>query len=434
MIETITPAVCGSRRRQRLAFALFALGALLASAVLGALLGLAGGRLGLEHAVLAVAVLALAAAAREAGILRVPLPQSRRQVPDRWRGELPLPVWSFGYGAGLGVGFATFQPVSTFWVACAGALALGRPLTAAGCLSLYGLGRVLMVTLPSVRAGDAGAAVEGLAQRRDTLARANSAVLLACAALLFAAPATAAAPVRVTAGFDPSVSPRVLAHARMNSGASRVIVRPRDATPVQIDAARSPSVDGNLVAYVGSDGIRVVDWQTARQVAEVDGAVSAPALDWPLLAFVRRDASNKKLILRDLKTGKQRLAAYVSLGDDLGRPALRGGRLAWQRTTRKTSRIVVLKISSWTRRLIARTRIGLLSSPALSRKRILWIDQRRGVSRARVRRLAATRTATLWSTSGNSRLFWTTALAGRTAYVTRWSLATGAASVYRLTF
>ena len=39
MVETITPAGCGSRRRYRIALALFALAAVLASAALGALPG-----------------------------------------------------------------------------------------------------------------------------------------------------------------------------------------------------------------------------------------------------------------------------------------------------------------------------------------------------------------------------------------------------------
>src|SRR5215207_9074224 len=119
MVETFTPAVCGSRNRQRLALLGFAVGAL-------------GMVLGVELA-LAVAGLALLAAVREAGLVRVPLPQVRRQVPERWRASLPLPVWSLGYGAGLGAGFFTFHPVSTFWVACAGAVALGRPIVAAAC-------------------------------------------------------------------------------------------------------------------------------------------------------------------------------------------------------------------------------------------------------------------------------------------------------------
>ena len=84
--------------------------------------------------------------------MRFPLPQARRQVPERWRFELPLPVWATGYGAGLGAGFFTFQPVSTFWVACAGALALARPLPAALCFSLYGAGRAAMVVWPRRRA------------------------------------------------------------------------------------------------------------------------------------------------------------------------------------------------------------------------------------------------------------------------------------------
>ncbi|MGH2805466.1 MAG: hypothetical protein ACRDL4_20880, partial [Thermoleophilaceae bacterium] len=110
MVETFTPAVCGSRTRQRVAAALFAASALATAAALGALLGLAGATLGADRAVLAAAGLALLVAAREARLVRLPLPQSRRQVPERWRFELPLPVWASGYGAGLGAGFLTYQP------------------------------------------------------------------------------------------------------------------------------------------------------------------------------------------------------------------------------------------------------------------------------------------------------------------------------------
>jgi hypothetical protein len=83
MVETFTPAVCGSRRRQRLALAGFALGAVAASALVGASLGAVGALLGTQLAFV-VAALALLAAAREAGIVRLPLPQLRRQVPERW--------------------------------------------------------------------------------------------------------------------------------------------------------------------------------------------------------------------------------------------------------------------------------------------------------------------------------------------------------------
>ena len=136
MLETFTPAVCGSRKRQIAGQSLFAVSAVVTSAALGLLLGLAGSMLGAEQAVLGAAALALVAAAREAGLIRFSIPQARRQVPEHWRFELPLPVWASGYGAGLGAGFFTYQPISTFWVACAGALALAQPVPAALCVSL----------------------------------------------------------------------------------------------------------------------------------------------------------------------------------------------------------------------------------------------------------------------------------------------------------
>jgi len=198
MLETFTPAVCGSRKRQIVAQVIFTMTAVATAAALGLALGLAGELLGAKHAVLAAASLALVAAAREAGLVRFPLPQARRQVPERWRFELPLPLWASGYGAGLGAGFFTFQPVSTFWVACAGALALARPLPAALCFSLYGAGRAAMVVWPRRRAADPTAAVERLTRRRGALLRANALALVACAILLALAPAAGGATLVAT--------------------------------------------------------------------------------------------------------------------------------------------------------------------------------------------------------------------------------------------
>ena len=115
--------------------------------------------------------------------MRLPLPQARRQVPERWRFELPLPVWSTGYGAGLGAGFFTFQPVSTFWVACAGALALARP-PAALCSRPTAPAAPRWWSGPGGRRRGPTAAVERLTRRRGALLRANAVALVACAVLL----------------------------------------------------------------------------------------------------------------------------------------------------------------------------------------------------------------------------------------------------------
>ena len=64
--------------------------------------------------VAAVAVLYLV---RELTGIRVPVPQLRRQVPDWWRTYFGRPLAAFLYGAGLGVGFFTFDFPSAAYAA-----------------------------------------------------------------------------------------------------------------------------------------------------------------------------------------------------------------------------------------------------------------------------------------------------------------------------
>jgi hypothetical protein len=102
-------------RRWLIAVAAFTAGAVAAGAALGWALGSAGAWAGggSAHAAWAAAAIVAAYAGREAGLLRLPVPQLRRQVPQRWREVLPLPATAFLYGAGLGVGFVTYVPVAT---------------------------------------------------------------------------------------------------------------------------------------------------------------------------------------------------------------------------------------------------------------------------------------------------------------------------------
>jgi hypothetical protein len=429
MLETFTPAVCGSRKRQIVAQALFTVAAVAAAGTLGLVLGLAGAGLGARQALLAAAALALVAAAREAGILRFRLPQSRRQVPERWRFELPLPVWASGYGAGLGAGFFTFQPVSTFWVACAGALALARPVPAAVCLSLYGAGRAAMVVWPRRRAGDATAAVERLTSRRRALLRANAVALVACAVLLGLAPAANGATLVARSALDPSASGNAVAFARQ---AGSVVVRPSSGPDVVFPNASQPALSGEYLAFVDDQGILVVRWRDGTEVARVAGTnVSHPALHWPNLAFVRRDADAKRIVVRNLVSGERKYPVKVAPSVDLGRPSLRRGRLAWHMVTRRESRIVFRNLAGRSRRTVARTEIGRLSDPSLFGKRIIWVDARSGVTYLRQRRLGSTKRRNLARLEGRARSYWTTSLSGTAAYMTRWTIASGAAAIYK---
>jgi hypothetical protein len=434
MVETFTPAVCGSRRRQRFALACFAVGALAASALVGAALGALGGLVGAEFA-LAAACLALLAAAREAGLLPLPLPQVRRQVPERWRAELPLPVWSLGYGAGLGAGFLTFQPVATFWVACAAALALGRPLPAALGFAAFGLGRTLMTVSARRGHADPTAAVEALVRRRRLLLRVNVVALLVCAGLL-AAPAAGAA-TRIGRGLDPSARWTVLARARMDAGVSSVLVQPQEGSSLVMSRAAAPAVDGDLLAYRYRRGIKVIDWRTGELVAQVDGAVSKPALDWPLLAFVRTGERRRRLIVRtytDPAAPTFRVITRVPRRNDLGRPSLAHGRIAWHVVTRSRSRVFVQGLASGRRRVVARSEMFVETNPALTETRVVWVEQRPASAALRMRRLDRRRARTIFTVKGRDRRLWTTALVRRRAYVTRWRPSTGASTLVRVNF
>jgi hypothetical protein len=434
MVETFTPAVCGSRQRQRLALAGFTVGAVAASALVGASLGALGAALGAQLALVA-AGLALLAAAREAGLVSFPLPQVRRQVPERWRFELPLPVWSVGYGAGLGAGFLTFQPVATFWVACAAAVALANPVVAAACFAAFGAGRALMAAWPRRGHDDATAAVESLAGRQRLLLAANVVVLIVCAALL-AAPSAGAA-TSLGPGFDPSARGGVLGRAQMSSGVSSILLEPQGESAVTIPSGSAPSVDGDLVAYSDSEGVKVVNWRTGDPVTQVDGAVAKPALDWPLLAFVRTGSTYRRLVLTDYTDSAaptQRLIAKVRVRNDLGRPSLVAGRIAWHKVTSVGSRIYVQVLASGKRTLVAHSPVALLVNPSLSSTRVVWVAEYPRACTLRTRRFDSNTVRRIYRTTSTTRLLSTTALTGRTAYVTQWSLATRAATLVRVNF
>ena len=442
MIETITPDVCGSRRRQRIALVGFAAGAAGAAALLGAFLGFVGSTVGGREALVAALVLAALGALRELGALRFPLPQLRLQVPERWRADLPLPAWAVGYGAGLGIGFATFQPVATFWFACAGAIALGRPLAAAACLSSYGLGRAAMVALPVLLEPDPALAAERLLSRRPAISRANGIGLALCAivlALTLVPVAGAGPPTPLYLGpgsqFDPSPSAGGLAYTQREFDVSTAVVRAPDGNERAFPGARTPSLDGNLVAFADDNGVRVVRWRTGEQVARVLGPLSRPALDWPWLVY-RLDVydGTKELWLRNLTSGQTVLVAAVGPNADLGRPALSAGRVVWHVATAKGSSIGLYERESGARRILARSKSSLLWAPALSDSRVIWVDQRGDVTRLRLRRLDGGPATTLVGTRDRNQAFWTTGLAGRSAYFTRWYVILGFAQIERIRF
>ena len=433
MVETITPAGCGSRHRQRVALALFSVGAIAAAAALGALLGLVGEQIDRSWTVPALAVLAVLAALREWGVLRVPVPGARRQVPERWRREWPLGAWSLAYGAGLGAGIFTHQVVATFWVACAGAVAIGDPAWSAACLALFGAGRALMVALPARGGRDPSVAVGRLARRARLLRPANAVALVTLAALAAATPAVAQA-ATAQGRFDPAVAGKVLAVTEIGPSGSSVVVHAPGRPDVSVPGSRSPALDFDLLAYTDGAGINVIRWTTGEQIARVTGEVDQAAIDWPRIAYVRRTGAGERLEMLNLVSGDRVTLSRAGPLVDLGRPALRDGYVAWHRASGQLSQVRVRPVRGGRSKVISSSRSGLVVNPALSSGRVLWVEQFGQTSYLRLRRVRGGPVRTLATLLGPSSILWTTAVGPHTAFATRWNPDTGRARLIHRTW
>jgi hypothetical protein len=193
MVETITPVVHGPGKGYRIALALHAAGATVAAGLFGALLAGAGALLGAPWGaagLIGLAGVALGYALREAGVVKLPVPARRRQVPSWWRTFYSPPVAALLYGLGLGIGFLTYLSYGTFVAVSAAAVASGDPLLGAALTGPFGLARALSLAGVNGRGrwdpGDVVARLEEWASTR--VPRAANAVALAgiCAAALAA--------------------------------------------------------------------------------------------------------------------------------------------------------------------------------------------------------------------------------------------------------
>jgi hypothetical protein len=164
----------------------------------------------------------------------------------------------------------------------------------------------------------------------------------------------------------------------MNSGTVEVLVDPPGSNPAPLSPADSPALDGSLLAYSDDQGIEVIDWQANNPVEHIDGNVSDPALDWPLIAYREVSGGRERLLLADYSHGGNpdvTSVASVPAADSLGRPSLRGGRLAWHRVKHRNSAIFVLDLRSGKRFRVAHSSVAMDTNPALTATRIVPPDE-----------------------------------------------------------
>jgi hypothetical protein len=425
MVETLTPAGCGGRHRQIAAVAMFTVASIVAAASVGGLLGWVGREIGHQRILLAgAAFIAVLAALREAGILRVAVPDIKRQVPEHWRRTRPLPVWTTGYGAILGSGFGTYQPAATYWTTLGAVTAMGKPLAGAICMGIFGLTRGVMAVAP-------GSALLGRFASAYTAIRPVNALVLTALALAFA-PAIAQAEdwPSQNGTADPSLHMGNLAYTRWTDGTTRVEVRAATGETFQFpDGTKLPSIYGTRLAFQDASGIRIVEWRTGRLLRRITGPVSKPALFRENLVYVRTSTVSKRLQVLQTQLGTVRTIASTSPDTDLGRPAIADKIVTWHQNDGGGHVIYRKAIGSTTRTVVASGRRRyMVRDPAMGWGRTAWIFSDAEVTSVWVRNARGV-TRRVATTLGPDFIYTNLTVGQRRILVNRWNLLTGESTI-----
>jgi hypothetical protein len=392
MVDTIGSALGDPRRSATLlACATFTAGAIAGGALTFGGLATAGSLIpdggGLRE--LLGAAVALAAAIADWRGMRV-APQIRRQVPERWRWTLPLPLACALYGLLLGIGFTTFVLAFAVWALAGLSVAAGSPAVGLLVGVGFGAGRALPVVWMAPRMGKP----EG-AQRLEEIAteprlwlglrRLDAIGLGLCACLLSAATAAAAVPAASdpsTAGEDlawqPLTGPGML---RLGSGQMSALPGTHPAlgpstiawaSPGQITiAARSsmavetavPAANANALAVsdawlvyrdqgqgVGESLLAVALGPGAPQAVPIvsapGGQLGRPSLDGSTVVYSRNSPHGSTIESRNLITGGRRALRSSSSRFALVNPSLLQGRLLYERIDRCSQELRIGSASS----------------------------------------------------------------------------------------
>ena len=350
MVETIGSALGDVRRAVTIAASVtFALGTLIGGAVtfggLAALGSLAGhGFTGLREGL--GAALALAAAIADWRGVKI-APQIRRQVPERWRWTLPLPLACALYGVLLGLGFTTFVLAFAVWALAGISFASGDPLLGVVVGVAFGAGRALPVLwmAPGLRRGHGAERLDGMAAEPRLwlgLRRLDALGLGLCALALGGASASAATIARAS---DPSTAGGALAWQALGGG-GLLSLGGAAARPLQ---GTHPALGGSTIAWVGPATITVADVDSLQpRLTLTASGVNALAVSDGWVVYRDTDAAGSEhLIAVSLTTpSSKRYLAGSRLAGQIGRPSLYGTYAVFTVDTPRRSAIELVDLTN----------------------------------------------------------------------------------------
>ena len=335
MIDTIGTALGDARRAAMIvATTTFTIGALAGGAITFGGLSLLGGLLGHGATELRdslAGALALAAAFADWRGWKI-APQIRRQVPERWRWIMPLPLACALYGLLLGLGFTTFVLSFAVWALAGISFAADSAILGVVVGVAFGLGRALPVLWIAPRLGTerGDRCLDRLALEPRLwlgMRRLDAIGLGACAALLGGSSALAAGSAFAT---DPSADGA--AYAWQQLGGTGML---RTATATLPLPGRLPAVGGENVAWLSGGQIVISNGFPSPAPQRIPGpphaTVNALAVsaDW----LIVRDQSDRRIAnlfavsLRD--PARRVYLAGAAIPGAIGRPSIDGssGRL-----------------------------------------------------------------------------------------------------------
>ncbi len=407
MVETIGSALGDARRgAMLLASVTFALGTLIGGVVTFGGLALVGQLVGSQAAWLREglgAALALAAAIADWRGLKL-APQIRRQVPERWRWTMPLPLACALYGVLLGLGFTTFVLAFAVWALAGISFAAGDPALGALVGVAFAAGRAAPVLwlAPGLRRGEGEGDGEG-ARRLDEMAseprlwlglrRLDALGLVLCALALGGASATASAKAAsVAAATDPSAAGGELAWQRL-TGAGALL---NAAGAVSALPGAHPALGGGLVAWASASGVTVAEAATlAPRLTLPVAGVNALALSSAWVVYRQQTSAGgaEQLVAVSLADpSRQRRLAGARLPGAIGRPSLDGARAVFALNTARRSAIeLVALMGGQLRPLRLASRNAQLSNPSLIGDKLLFERTTRCVQQLQLGSAIATR-------------------------------------------
>lgn len=427
MIETIGPTGHrGGMATTLAACASFLPGALLGGvitfgqlAVLGTLLHDGGGRVAYG----AAALIAAAAALLELRGARI-VPQIRRQLPENWRRQMPMPLAAALYGLLLGLGFTTFVLTFGVWALAAISFALGEAHAGLLVGLAFGLGRALpVIGLAPLADRPLGIRIISLMAERPIVYRGfrlgDAALLAVLAVALGTASSAIAAKVEIPGGADPSVVPHALAW-QAPDGSGYLL---RDGTYAALPG-NQPAVGGAYVALIAGDQIQLLDRNSLVEV----GSVNAPGADglavsdhW--LAYRVGHGSGDTMLARRVSDpaspGPPKTIARSGGFAQLSRPALDHSLLVFSQNSQYASRIVKHRLGARRGHTLMRSRFAGLFNPSVGGGRLAYVRSSRGRDRLMVRSMRGHgRGHAIYSRRRARGAIWSSALTRRRAFFT----------------